>query len=185
MTTVTTGNEALRRRFFLLPLSVGREDGQDLNCLFTQNQVVEALGRTTRIYPAPFTPPYLLGSVLRHDALIPVIDLDALCGGAERGKRGRVEAHQMLVIRTGRQDANGEFLRLAVACSGTVITFKLTDRELARPVEPLAAPAGFAGQGLAGGFFRLRDHRVVVMDFDALVQGSFRPPANGGQNGVS
>ena len=42
---MTSGNEALRRRFFLLPLTVGREDGQDLNCLFTQNQVVEALGR--------------------------------------------------------------------------------------------------------------------------------------------
>ena len=167
-------NAALLRRFFLLPLTVGQQEGEAWNCLFTQNQVVEVVGQATRLYPVPFSPPYLLGCILRHDTLIPVVDVDLLCsGGAERKKNASIR--QILVIRTGQIDAaSGEFLRLAMACSGNVLTFKLTDRDVAGPFAPLQAPPSFDGQGLDLGFFQVREHRAVLMDFDAIVLGTFR-----------
>ena len=74
---------ALQQRFFLLPLSAGEQDGEPVYCLFTQNQVVEVLGQKT-VYPVPFSPDHVQGFIQWHEGLVPVVDVDVLCGLAEK-----------------------------------------------------------------------------------------------------
>ena len=166
-----TETMALQQRFFLLPMVVGKRDGSTLYSLFTQNQVAEVLGQRT-IHPVPFSPAHVKGFILRHDSLVPVVDVDVLCGGTQE-KIG-AQARQLLIMRTGQVEAaSGDFLKLALACSGTVLTFKLTEREAAQAVTAEETPAIFAGQSLFSGFFRLRGYRVVLLDFDTIAQGTY------------
>lgn len=175
-----TDNTALHQRFFLLPMTVGAQDGDRLYSLFTQNQVVEVLGRRT-VYPVPFSPAYLRGVIQRYDSVVPVIDVDLLCGGVARA--GGLPPRQFLLVRTGqREAATGDFLKLAFACSEVVQTFKMGEQELGRAVVPDEAPPAFAGQGLTTGFFRLREHRVVLLDCNAIARG-IRPGAHGAGSG--
>lgn len=165
-----TENTALQQRFYLLPLTAGEQDGEPLYCLFTQNQVAEVLGPRT-IHPVPFSPEYVRGFILRHDNLVPVIDVDALCGGT--GKKDKAQSRQLLVMRTGQTDAaSGDFLKLALLCPSAVLTFKLSERDAAQAVAAEDMPAQFTGQSLARGSFRLRGYRVVLLDFDSLAQGT-------------
>lgn len=177
------GTGAMRGRFFLLPLETGHQDGEDWSCLFTLTQVVEVVGRSTKVYPVPFSPACLPGYILRWDTVIPVVDVERLCGWV---KASNVRMRQMLVIRTGQSAAaGGEFARLAIACTGNVSTFTLGEREAGLPVESLEAPEGFDGHGLARGFFRLHGRRVVLMDFDALARGLVHIPAGQRMRGGS
>ena len=166
-------NAILLQRFYLLPLMerVGQWR-EPLCCLLTQNQVAEVLGRTP-LYPIPFCPDYLKGCIQRNGALAPVIDPNVLCFADTRQEQTSI--HQLLIVRTGLTDeANGGFLNLALASAGTVLTFALTEQELARDVVVDAPPTDFSARDLARGFFRLRGRRVVLLDFDPLTSGSFK-----------
>ena len=164
-------NTVLQQRFFLLPLHTGEQDAEPVYCLFTQNQVVEVLGQRT-VYPVPFSPDYVQGFIERDGGLVPVIDVDALAGGA--GKKVGLQARQLLVMRTGQTDtANGEFLKLALVSTGTVLTFKLGERDVAQEVTREEAPSALAAHGLTRGFFRLRGYLVALLDFDAIAFGTY------------
>ncbi len=164
-----TETMALQQRFFLLPMAVGERDGSPLYSLFTQNQVIEVLGRRT-VYPVPFSPPYLQGLIQRQGRVAPVIDADLLCGKAAQGARR--PPRQFLLVRTGQQEpGSGDFLTLAFACHETVLTFKLGEQEAGRAVAADSPPPAFAARELVTGFFRLRGYRVVLFDCNAIVQG--------------
>ena len=166
-----TDNALLQQRFFLLPLSTGKQGGEPVYCLFTQNQIVEVLGQKT-VYPVPFSPNYVQGFIQREGSIIPVIDADVLCGG-EKSKTG-TQPRQLLVMRTGQADAaDGEVLKLALACTGTVLSFKLTERDSAQPLAPEKIPAVLAASGLVQGFFRLRGYLVALLDFDTIALGTY------------
>ena len=170
-----TETMALQQRFFLLPMVVGKRDGSPLYSLFTQNQVVEVLGRRT-VYPVPFSPPYLRGIIQRQDRMAPVIDADLLCDRTIQGARRL--PRQFLLVRTGQQEPDsGDFLTLAFACSETVLTFKLSEQEASRAVAADSPPPSFAAQELVTGFFRLRGYRVLLFDCNAIVRG-VRPGAD-------
>ena len=173
-------NATLLQRLYLLPLTGSARRGvEPLSCLFTQNQVAEVLnGRRTPVYPVPFCPDWLKGCIQRAGVLIPVIDVDALC--APKGTAANAPLRQLLVLRTGCPDASGEkFLDVALGCRSAVETFKLTERDVARSVSADEPPEGFDGRGLTQGFFRLRGHRVVLMNFNSLAEGVFQPGRNG------
>ncbi|MDO5675491.1 MAG: chemotaxis protein CheW [bacterium] len=166
-----TDNTVLQQRFFLLPLHTREQGAEPVYCLFTQNQVVEVLGQRM-VYPVPFSPDYVQGFIERDGGLVPVIDVDALCGGA--GKKVGLQARQLLVMRTGQTDtANGEFLKLALACTSTVLTFKLAERDSIQAVAPEEAPAALASHSSVRGFFRLRGYLVALLDFDTVALGTY------------
>ena len=175
-------SETLLQRLYILPFSeAGRRDGKELACLFTQNQVAEVLDGKTPVYPVPFCPAWLKGCIQRAGVLVPVIDVDALCGpggkkSAQSGGETPAPARQILVLRTGCPDeTGGHFLSVALTCRGAIETFRLTERDVAGAVSADEPPeSGFDGHGLNRGFFRLRDHRVVLMSFDALAEGTFQ-----------
>ena len=161
---------ALQQRFFLLPLSAGEQDGEPVYCLFTQNQVVEVLGQKT-VYPVPFSPDHVQGFIQWHEGLVPVVDVDVLCGLAD--KKAGSQARQLQLLRTGQiETTTGEFLKLALVCTSTVLTFKLTERDAAQTVAVEQVPVALADQDLVRGFFRLRGYRVALLDFDTIAQGT-------------
>ncbi len=163
-----TEASALQQRFFLLPLRSGKEEGESLHCLFTQNQVVEVLGQRP-VSPVPFCERYLTGFILFRGHAVPVVDVNALLGG-EKHQIG--QARQLLVMRTGQRDPeSGEYLHLAFVSTGNVLTFKLTERDAAQVQDGGEVPADLEDQGLARGYFRLRGNRVVVLDFDQVALG--------------
>ena len=177
------GNETLLQRLYLLPLAGAAQKGGPPACLFTQNQVAEVLdGRRTPIYPAPFCPAWLKGCIQRAGVLAPVIDLDALCG--PKSKAAAAPPRQLLVLRTGcpAPDATGggHYLSLALTCRSAIETFRLTERDVAGFITADEPPEGFDWHGLAQGFFRLREHRVALLNLDPLAEGAFQPEKKGG-----
>lgn len=166
-----TDNTVLQQRFFLLPLQAGVQGGEPVYCLFSQNQVVEVLGQRT-VYPVPFSPDHVQGYIQRYGSLIPVIDVDVVCG--ETRKKAGAPRRQLLILRTGQVDAaTGDYLKLALACERTVLTFKVSERDRVQAVTEEQVPDALAGHSLLRGFFRLRDYRVALLDFDTIALGTY------------
>ncbi|NLZ16956.1 MAG: chemotaxis protein CheW [Desulfobulbaceae bacterium] len=174
---------ALQQRFFLLPLAIDTNGDEPWYCLFAQIQVVGVLGRRT-IYPVPFSPGYLKGCIEWQDSVVPVIDVDLLCGGKE--KNPRTPLRQLLLVRTGQIDAvSGEPLKLALKCTSTVSTFKPSVHDNGQIVAENEVPPALAAQDLSRGYFRLRNYRVMLLDLDGIVQGKSESTKRvGGDDGM-
>lgn len=157
-------------RTFLLPLTLNDADG-NVFCLFSQNQIVEILGRR-RVQRVPLSPPYLKGVIPYNDELLPVIDLPPLCGQASSAPN---EApRQLVVIRTGAKDPHtGAPLKAAIASSMGVRMVKLPHRVLAASLLEQEAPDSLKTSGVLRGFFRRQNNSIALIDLNMVVQGTF------------
>jgi len=156
-------------RTFLLPLSVADAAG-DVFCLFSQNQVVEILGRRP-IQQIPFSPTYLVGVVNYFDQLLPVIDLDKLCNPKQLGCNGGYQ--QLVVIRTGTVDpATGEPLKAVIAASTRVRMAKLSAQVLATTFAGSEAPISLKNTGMLRGYFQRESGGIALIDLSRVVQGT-------------
>ena len=157
-------------RAFLLPLTLADAAG-DVFCLFSQNQVVEILGRRA-IQRIPFSPAYLKGVVNYFDQLLPVINLDDLC---DRKQAVRNEGyHQLMVIRTGAFDpTTGEPLKAVIAASTKVRMAKLSAQILATTFVEQEAPASLKATGVLRGYFLRQSSGVALIDLSRVVLGTF------------
>jgi len=156
-------------RAFLLPLSVADAAG-DVFCLFSQNQVVEILGRRP-IQRIPFSPTYLVGVVNYFDQLLPVISLDELCNPKQLGCNGGYQ--QLVVIRTGTVDpATGEPLKAVIVSSTRVHLAKLSAQVLATSVAGSEAPTSLKNTGMLRGYFQRESGGIALIDLSRVVQGT-------------
>lgn len=161
-------NQQAQVRMYLLPIPVGG-DGGSVFCLFSQNQVVEILGRRP-VLPIPSSPVYLYGVIGYHDSLLPVIGVHELCGG--NGTGGRERIRQLVVIRTGAIDPRtGEPLKAALATGVGMRLAKLSRQALASGFVESDAPSVLRESGLLRGFFQRQKTGVAVLDFGRLVLG--------------
>jgi chemotaxis signal transduction protein len=157
-------------RAYLLPLHF--DDGTpNATCLFNQNQVVEILGPRP-VQRVPCSPAYLQGVIAYHDELLPVIDLDALCG---RGLSHRPEQNrQLMVIRTGTLDPCTDTpLKAVIASSVRIQITKIAGQELADGFTPQEMPSTLRRSGLVRGFFQRHNQPVVLLDLNPVVLGVF------------
>ena len=156
-------------RSFLLPLSINESPGS-FACLFTQNQVVEIL--EPRFVPQiPGSPGYLVGVLLYHGILLPVIDLDALCN--RRRSARRKSYRQLVVIRTGMVDPEGTPLKAVVAVMDRVRIAKISGKDLAEAIGQQEAPPLLRKSGLLRGCFRHDDDTVVLLDLGPVARGKY------------
>lgn len=157
-------------RAYQLPLHFG--DGQSgTTCLFNQNQVVEILGPRP-VQRIPCSPAYLQGVIAYHDELLPVIDLDALCGGepSSRPEQNR----QLMIIRTGTLDPSTDLpLRAVIASSERIQITKITGQELVDGFTPQEVPSTLSRSGLVRGFFQRQGQSIVLLDLNPVVLGVF------------
>ena len=157
-------------RAYLLPLHL--DDGPPVaTCLFNQSQVVEILGPKS-VQPIPFSPGYIKGVIAYHDELLPVIDLDALCGRSQCDppKQDR----QLMIIRTGTLNPDTHVpLKAAIASSVRIQIAKFTQQELVDGFNPQEAPSILSRSGLIRGFFQRHNQSIVLLDLNPVVLGVF------------
>ena len=157
-------------RGYLLPLTVG-DAPDNFVCLFTQNQVVEIL-EPRFMSQIPGSPDYLKGVVLYQGSLLPVIDLDELCG-RHRAVRGR-EYRQLVVVRTGTVDPEtGAPLKAVVAAKDRVRIARISGQELAATFQQREVPPALNKTGLVRGCFRGESDSVALLDLGPLVRGAY------------
>lgn len=163
-------------RTFLLPLTLADSE-KSVFCLFSQNQVVEIVGRRP-VQHIPFSPTYLKGVVSYQGALLPVVNLDELCNRPQ--KSGRAQYKQLVVLRTGAVDpATGEPLKIAVAASTGVRSVKLSAQMLADGFDPQEPPLSLAASGIMRGFFQQQATYVALVNLDQIVLGDYARDAQG------
>lgn len=154
-------------RTFLVPLK--HEEHQfPLFSLFSQNQVVEILGRQA-IQKVPLSPKYLKGVIGYRDCLVPVIDLDAFCGRVADGPQAGYR--QFLVIRTGVVDARtGQSLKLVIGTNSGIHSVKFSNQMLGALSTEETVPVFLQEIGLLRGFFHYQGGGVALFDLSPLVQ---------------
>lgn len=164
---MTNKPEQMQQRTFLLPLPV-HDATSPVFCLFTQNQVVEILGRLP-VYRIPLSPSWLAGVLPSRDELLPVIALDHLCGAPKTKLSGTYR--QLVVIRTGADDLrSGEPLKAVIAASGKVQMVRFSTKLLASAFVAAEAPASLRHTGLVRGYFQWRNSGFALLDLGRLVQ---------------
>ena len=166
---MTTERQQAEIRTFLLPLKL--DDSNDpVFCLFSQNQVVEIIGRRS-VQPIPFSPVFLKGVVNYNNRLLPVINLDELCS---RKKTPRPEEYQQLmVLRTGAVDAaTGEPLKAVVTASTRVRIVKLSGQMMAAAFVEQEAPPSLKASGVLRGFYQQQDNQIALLDLSRVVSGT-------------
>jgi len=157
-------------RAYLLPLHL--DDGAPVaTCLFNQNQVVEILGPRP-VQRIPCSPAYLQGVIGYHDELLPVIDLDTLCG---RGSSGQPRQNrQLMIIRTGTLDPSTDVpLKAVIASTVRIQITKITGQELVEGFTPQEAPSTLSSSGLVRGSFQRNNQSIVLLDLNPVVLGVF------------
>ena len=170
---MATKPNLMQQRTFLLPLPVPGVTSP-VFCLFTQNQVVEILGRSP-VSPIPFSPSWLAGVLPLRDELLPVIALDHLCG--TRQAVGGTASGQLVVVRTGATDPqSGRPLKAVIAGSGKVQLVRFSNTVLADAFVASEAPALLRHTGLVRGYFQWRNSGVALLDVASLVQGGASIP---------
>jgi purine-binding chemotaxis protein CheW len=168
--TMTSEGRQAESRAFLLPLAVGDAAGK-VSCLFSQNQVVEILGRRP-IQRIPFSPAYLDGVMNYFDQLLPVINLDELCS-PKHLRYSEEKIQQLMVIRTGVvHPVTGEPLKAAIVASTRVQMAKLSAQVLATFVES-EAPSSLKATGVLRGFFQGKSGGIALLDLSQVVLGTF------------
>lgn len=157
-------------RIYLLPLTLADSE-KNVFCLFSQNQVVEIIGRRP-VQHIPFSPAYLKGVVSYQGALLPVVNLDELCNRSQ--KSGQAQSKQLVVLRTGAvAPATGEPLKIVVAASTGVRTVKLSAQVLADGFDPQEPPLSLAASGIMRGFFQQQATYVALVNLDQIVLGDY------------
>ena len=160
-------------RTFLLPLTLD-DSNNNVFCLFSQNQVVEILGRRP-VQRIPMSPNYLKGVLPYQDQLLPVINLDALC--SRKSTAGQEGYRQLVVIRTGVVDsATGEPLKAAITASARVRIAKLSAQALATAFVEQEAPASLKNSGVLRGFFQQQANFIALIDLNQVLLGTSRDP---------
>jgi chemotaxis signal transduction protein len=157
-------------RAYLLPLHL--DDGTpNATCLFNQNQVVEILG-PRQVQRIPCSPAYLQGVIAYHDELLPVIDLDSLCGREPSGQSE--QNRQLMIIRTGMLDPSTDLpLKAVIASSVRIQITKISGQELADGFTPQEVPSTLNRSGLVRGFFQRHNQSIVLLDLNPVVLGVF------------
>lgn len=157
-------------RAYLLPLHL--DDGPPVViCLFNQNQVVEILGPRP-VQRIPCSPAYLQGVIAYHDELLPVIDLDLLCGRGSSGKPR--QNRQLMIIRTGTLDPSTDLpLKAVIACAERIQITKISGQELAEGFTPQEAPSTLSRSGLVRGSYQRHNQSIVLLDLNPVVLGMF------------
>lgn len=155
-------------RAYLLPLHL--DDGRPVaSCLFNQNQVVEVLAPRP-VQPIPCSPAYLKGVLAYHGELLPVIDLDLLCGRRPSGQLAR--ALQLMVVRTGMLDPGTNLpLKAVIASSVRIQITKIAGHELIDGFMPQEAPSVLSRSGLLRGYFERHSHSIALLDLSPVVLG--------------
>ena len=155
-------------RTFLLPLAL--DDGTaSIFLLFSQNQVVEILGRRS-VRKVPFSPAYLKGVIPYFDRILPVIAVGALCG--QKQARSKEEFVQLIVVRTGATDpVSGESLKAAIVADRRVRIARFSGQMLASGFVEQEAPDFLQDSGILKGYFRRQNNGVAVIDLSRVVLG--------------
>jgi len=165
---MTSKGQQEERRIFLLPLTL--TDCPDrVFCLFSQNQVVEILGRRP-IQQIPFSPWYLKGVIQYFDRLTPVICLDTLCNRetAAHSKGYR----QLVVIRTGVVDPDtGEPLKAVILAKTRVRMIKMVNETFTASFVEREAPVSLRLTGLLRGFYQRQAQSLALIDLSPLLLG--------------
>ena len=160
-------------RAYLLPLRLDNGSA-GVACLFSQTQVVEILGPRP-VLRIPYSPAYLQGVLAYHDELLPVLDLDTLCGWQPSAQRQQLR--QLMVIRTGAQDPKtGLPLKAVVAAVVRIQIAKITGQELIGGFKAEQAPSALRDSGLLRGFFRRQGGSIALLDLDPVVRGVLLAP---------
>ena len=167
---MTNEGRQAETRTYLLPLTLDDANG-NVFCLFSQHQIVEILGQRP-VQRIPLSPTYLQGVISYYDELLPVIDLNPLCGRKQSLKE--IMPRQLVVVRTGASDpVTGAPLKAAIASQAGVVMVKLTRRVLAASFIEQAAPDSLKASGILRGFFRRQNNGIALIDLGKVVQGTF------------
>jgi purine-binding chemotaxis protein CheW len=158
-------------RTYLLPLALD-DAGDNVFCLFSQNQVVEILGLGP-IQRIPFSPSYLKGVVNYFDQLLPVINLDELCNRKRTAAAGNEGYRQLMVVRTGAVDpVTGKPLKAVITSRTRVHMVKFADQILATSFVEQEPPASLKASGVLRGFFQRQANYVALLDLHRVVLGT-------------
>ena len=161
-------------RAYLLPLRLDNGSG-GVACLFSQTQVVEILGPRP-VLRIPCSPAYLQGVLAYHDELLPVLDLDTLCGRHPSAQRQQYR--QLMVVRTGALDPKTSLpLKAVVAAAVRIQIAKISGQDLVSGFKAEQAPSTLRDSGLLRGFFHRQGESIALLDLDPVVRGVFSDPS--------
>ena len=140
-------------------------DATDLFCFLSQSQVVEVLPEKP-VSRIPFSPRHIRGVIPYSGTILPVIDLDVLCGAEEKED---AQYRQFVVVRAGASDQqSGEFFKVVIAVRTRILIERLASAELAALRAEREIPRNLPVKELLHGLFKQEDKYFLLFDFNKI-----------------